>query len=119
MKLDYALIANAAELLPNGLMYVLGGGIDIVTATKFPAGLPFACVLVKMRFDQEELDREHKFLMQIVQPSGLNLSQYDSTLTFVPTRHPTHPERSWQMICSRLTDLVFPEAGDYKFCFFV
>ena len=39
MRLDWALLANAAESPPNGLVYILGAGIDTLWREDFPAPL--------------------------------------------------------------------------------
>ena len=44
MRLDWALIANAAEAPPNGLVYILGAGFDTLIRDQFPT--PFGGVVV-------------------------------------------------------------------------
>jgi hypothetical protein len=45
MRLDWALLASAAEGPPNGLVYILGAGIDTMWREQFPAPSGGAMVL--------------------------------------------------------------------------
>jgi len=39
MRLDWALLASSAEAPPNGLVYILGAGIDTIMREQFPTSL--------------------------------------------------------------------------------
>src|SRR2546430_1297878 len=59
MRLDWALLANAAEAPPNGLVYILGAGFDTLVRDKFPT--PFGGVIVlRLQTTRLETERPHK-----------------------------------------------------------
>lgn len=58
MRLDWALIANAAEGPPNGLVYILGAGVDTLWRDGFPA--PFGVsVVIRLVGSRSEAGRPH------------------------------------------------------------
>src|SRR5437764_45617 len=59
MRLDWALLANAAEAPPNGLVYILGAGFDTLVRESFPT--PFGGVIVlRLQTTRLETERPHK-----------------------------------------------------------
>src|SRR6185369_2498415 len=69
MRLDWALLANAAEGPPNGLVYILGAGIDTLWREQFPA--PFGGALVlRLLSSRIEADRGHKIEVHCVDEDG-------------------------------------------------
>src|SRR5437588_12979616 len=59
MRLDWALLANAAEAPPNGLVSILGAGFDTLVRDKFPT--PFGGVIVlRLQTTRLETERPHK-----------------------------------------------------------
>src|SRR3989442_3639336 len=59
MRLDWALLANAAEGPPNGLVYILGAGIDTLWREQFPAPFGGAMVL-RVLLSRLESERQRK-----------------------------------------------------------
>ena len=58
MRLDWALIANSAEGPPNGLVYILGAGVDTLWREAFPA--PFGVsVVIRVLGTRSEAGRTH------------------------------------------------------------
>lgn len=69
MRVDFALIAQHAQLTPEGLFTVLGGGIDTYWATSVPT--PFQGVLfTKLMANQAEAARPHELEIQCNDEDG-------------------------------------------------
>src|SRR5690242_3084317 len=59
MRLDWALLANAAEAPPNGLVYILGAGFDTLIRDTFPT--PFGgAIVLRLLTTRLETERPHK-----------------------------------------------------------
>ncbi len=116
MRLDWALLANAAEGPPNGLVYVLGAGIDTLWRESFPA--PFAAAaVVRVLANRAEIGRPHTVEVQCndedgrpVLPSAINVG--------IPARSapPEHPT-GWDLaanIVLNLANVSIPREGLYS-----
>ena len=69
MKLDWALLANAAEAPPNGLVYILGAGFDTLIRDQYPT--PFGGVIVlRLRTTRLETERPHKVEVHFTDEDG-------------------------------------------------
>ncbi len=98
MRLDWALLANAAEGPPNGLVYILGAGIDTLWREQFPA--PFGGAMV-LRVLSSRLESERLLV--------LNLPPR--------TVHAEHPQ-GWDLaanIVINLSGVALPKPGFYRF----
>lgn len=68
MKLDWAILANSAEVREN-MAYVLGGGIDTVNSQVLPAPLN-ATLLLRILLHRTEVDRPHQIEMRALGEDG-------------------------------------------------
>jgi hypothetical protein len=116
MKLDFAFFANAAEVLPNGLMYVLGGGFDVLTGNGFPAPLNRLFLVVRLSVDPSEIDQSHELTCDIIRPTGETMPP-EFKIPFKPARNRNvRPGTSTPMtICLTYQDIIIPEVGEYRF----
>ncbi len=106
MRLDWALLANAAEGPPNGLVYILGAGIDTLWREQFPA--PFGGAMV-LRVLSSRLESERLRNPVLQQPVVLNLPPR--------TVHAEHPQ-GWDLaanIVINLSGVALPKPGFYRF----
>src|SRR5438445_3144615 len=67
MRLDWALLANAAEAPPNGLVYILGAGFDTLVRESFPT--PFGGVIV-LRLQPTRLETERPPKVEVIMPTA-------------------------------------------------
>src|SRR6266513_262232 len=63
MKLDWALLANYAEVR-DGLAFVTGGGIDTIQTPQLPAVLN-ATILVRLLLHRTETNKQHSLDLEI------------------------------------------------------
>jgi uncharacterized protein YuzE len=76
---DYALLCHAALVQENGLLSVLGGGVDRVGGVEFP--LRFALTLAfRIEWDDAELELPHSLLIRVEHPDGERLAEVQGGL---------------------------------------
>jgi hypothetical protein len=115
MRFDFAFFANSAEVLPTGLMYVLGGGFDLLKGPSFPAPLPNLFLLVRLTVEPAECGPNHELICEIVRPTGQSMPP-ESKVPFVATRHVSDVNRATPItICLAYQNIIIPEAGEYIF----
>ena len=73
MKLDWALLANYAEVR-DGLVFITGGGIDTVNAAKLPAVLN-ATILVRLQLHRTEANKSHTVEIEIMDEDGSSIAK--------------------------------------------
>jgi hypothetical protein len=118
MRLEFAFFADAAEVRPDGTMFVLGGGIDHVKGPSFPATHPGMALVARLMASQDE-HGNHVFTVKVFRPRGESLPP-DSTLTFDVPPNKIHPERgNTATVCLRYWNFLFPEPGEYTFRLYV
>lgn len=68
MELDYALLADAAQVA-DGKTYVLGGGVTILWRPEYPA--PLGVFLVAhLTYHRSESDTDHSLRIQVIDADG-------------------------------------------------
>jgi hypothetical protein len=119
MQLEFALFCDSAEIDAMGLMYLLRGGYDLVTATAFPAALNRMALVVRLWCEPAEIDREHVLVAQIIDPNA-HVLPIPMQLPFTPPPYPGNRDRRNRMTLKlEYTQIQFPEPGDYSFRFLV
>ena len=78
MDIDYALMADAAEIA-NGKLYVLGGGWDTYSAAEVPAQLRVA-IAVGVRIGWEETNQQTPVRVTIEDDDGQQLVAIDGAV---------------------------------------
>ena len=73
MKLDWAMLANFAEVR-EGLVFVVGGGIDTVNTPQLPAPLN-ATILVRLLLHRTEANKQHSLELEITDEDGNSLAK--------------------------------------------
>ena len=117
MRLDWALLANAAESPPNGLVYILGAGIDTLWREQFPAPFGGAMVL-RVLTSRLESERQHKVEVHCSDEDGNAVLQQPVMFGLPPrTVHSDHPH-GWDLaanIVINLSAVPIPKPGLYSF----
>ncbi len=117
MRLDWALLASAAEGPPNGLVYILGAGIDTLWREQYPAPFGGAMVL-RLLTSRLESERPHKVEVHCSDEDGGAVLQQPIMLT-IPARQvpPDHPH-GWDLaahIVINLSGVGIAQPGFYNF----
>ncbi len=115
MKLAYAVLADAAQVTPDGKVSMLGGDFDTIFARTFPA--PHALLSLVMRFDVERRECGYEHRLQIMLLGPLNSPVMPAATTaFVPQINPALTDRPVKaFIVVNLQGLVFQTQGTYHF----
>jgi hypothetical protein len=117
VRLDWALLANAAESPPNGLVYILGAGIDTLWREEFPAPFGGAMVL-RVMSSRIESERAHKVEVHCSDEDGKAVLPQPVVLS-LPARtvHSDHPH-GWDLAANIVINLAavpIPQPGFYRF----
>jgi hypothetical protein len=117
MRLDWALLANAAEGPPNGLVYVLGAGIDTLWRDQFPA--PFGgAMVIRLLSTRLESERPHKVEVHCSDEDGNAVLPQPIVLNMAPRQVPSEHPQGWDLasnIVINLAGVAIPKAGHYRF----
>jgi hypothetical protein len=117
MKLDWALLATAAEGPPNGLVYILGAGIDTLWRDQFPSVFGGTMVL-RLLTTRLESERSHKVEVHCSDEDGGAILPQPIVLTIPPRQVPPDHPHGWDLaahIVINLTGVPIAKPGFYNF----
>lgn len=117
MRLDWALLAGAAEAPPNGLVYILGAGVDTIMRDQFPTSLGGAIVL-RLLATRLEAERPHKVEVHCTDEDGSSVLPQPIVLNLPPRRVPPDYPHGWDLPVSIVINLVgiaIARPGFYNF----
>ncbi len=69
-EVEYAFLADAAEVHPGSKFYVLGGGVTRLTGPAFPFVHPHLSLVVGLRLTSVERNRDHDLGFIVTAPDG-------------------------------------------------
>ena len=121
MRLDWALLANAAEGPPDGLVYILGAGIDTLWRDQFPAPFGGAMVL-RVVTNRLESASSHGVEVRCSDEDGNAILAQPIVLTVPPREAPREHPPGWDLAANIVINLAavrFETAGIYRFEIFV
>lgn len=117
MRLDWALLANAAEAPPNGLVYILGAGFDTLVRDQYPT--PFGGVIVlRLQTTRFETERPHKVEVYCTDEDGQPVLPQPIVLNLPGRQVPADYPHGWDLSASiviNLTTVAINKAGFYNF----
>lgn len=80
MRLAYAFLANAADITPEGKLYVLGGDIDTINAGAFPFLMPSIALVVKLTRSADERVEEVRLHFSVLTSEGREIAGAQSAV---------------------------------------
>jgi hypothetical protein len=117
VRLDWALLANAAEAPPNGLVYILGGGFDTLIRDQFPT--PFGGVIVlRLQTTRLETERAHRVEVHCTDEDGQPFMPQPIVVNLPARQVPADYPLGWDLAASiviNLTSVPIERAGFYNF----
>ncbi len=119
MELIYVIPADAAEANPNGKFSLLGGGIENIYASTFPAIHPGIALVVRLRAQVSETDQSHKFRVDINGPKDFHVTAGDVVEFRPKVSQDKHDRPNILNLILNMSPLVFPEPGTYLFQLYV
>ena len=72
--IEYAFLADAAEVQPGSKFHVLGGGVTRLTGPAFPFVHPHLSLVVGLRLSSAERNREHDLGFVVTAPDGAQVA---------------------------------------------
>ena len=119
MRALFALLADVALAHPDGKIYMLGGGIEILRPPSLPFVLPNMSFVVKIEFSPAETGRERLIEVIPMDSDGRPVSP-PARVTITPTRNPEYPGLpvSTQIVLN-MRDLPIEQAGSLAFAVLV
>ncbi len=117
MKLDWALLANAAEAPPSGLVYILGAGIDTLVRDQFPT--PFGgAIVLRLLTTRLETERAHKLEVHCTDEDGNGVLPQPIVVQLAPRQIPADYPHGWDLagnIVINLSGVPIAKPGFYNF----
>jgi hypothetical protein len=120
VKLDLMMLTNYAEVAPNGLLYIAGGGWDTITVQGPIEGAPegvFAAMqgalAIKLLFHMTETERRHAFEVTIMDNDGAEIAKSAGEFD-VPKNDDLPPQWLQNLnIVLPVTGIALPREGHY------
>ncbi len=119
MLLEDIFLAKFAELTPDGLFTVVGGGVNRINAGAFPWSWALFVLLARIRLTKEEGQSQHLTAVEREAPNGqIELVLANSPMAPLPDAATIGPDGNLGLSFTYwLANQVFPEAGVYKYRF--
>jgi hypothetical protein len=117
MKLAYAILADAAQVTPDGKFSILGGGIEILNSVALPAMVPSLALIIRLSLDPDSLSIQHILQVELVDPDGLQSLANIAESSFTPEQKISIKEGilpSTTFVFNFL-GISFPKTGKYTF----
>lgn len=110
-EIEYAFLADAAEVQPGQKFHVLGGGVTRVSGPALPFHHPHLSLVVGLRLTTVERNREHDLAFVVMTPDG---SEVSSSSGKVVAHGPPDPSDVILTIAIDLWNLTLSVAGEYS-----
>ena len=117
MRVEWALLANAAEGPPNGLIYILGAGLDTFWRPQLPAQFAGA-VVIRIAINRSEANRPHAVEIQCNDEDGTPILPQPIVLQLGNVQAPPDLPVGWDIsanLVAVLNGMALPRAGLYSF----
>jgi hypothetical protein len=108
--IEYAFLADAAEVVPGQKFHVLGGGISRLSGPSLPIAHPHLSIVVGLRMTATERKREHDLGFVVTAPTG---EQITSSGGRVIASGPPDSSDVVLNLAVDLWNLTLPVAGEY------
>ncbi|HEY0602372.1 MAG TPA: hypothetical protein VGD58_05635 [Herpetosiphonaceae bacterium] len=116
MEVEFAFLADSAQVPPDGKLYVLGGNIDRIHAPQFPTTQPAITLVMKIQMLASECNRPHQLQIDLWDTRGNPLLDPSITAEFGVAPDPDDPTGpSSVLIPVNMMGLQFPNPGVYEF----
>jgi hypothetical protein len=110
-EIEYAFLADAAEVQPGQKFHVLGGGVTRVSGPALPLRHPHLSLVVGLRLTTLERNREHDLTFVVTAPDGTEVT---SSSGKVVAHGPPDPSDVILTIAVDLWNLTLAVVGEYS-----
>jgi hypothetical protein len=108
------LLADAASAMPDGKLYIHGGGITRLTPTQLPWRHPSLALVLRFQIADEDIGRTHEIGLQVVFPDGEEHAPI-AAMPVKPRRAATEGEENYAQAVIQLANLPVETAGFLRF----
>ncbi len=108
--IEYAFLADAADVQPGQKFNVLGGGVSRLSGPTFPLQHAHLAIVVGLRVGTTEREHEHELGFAVTSPSGEQIAGGGGK---VVTHGPPDPSDVVITLGIDLWNLALPVAGEY------
>jgi hypothetical protein len=108
--IEYAFLADAAEVQPGSKFHVLGGGVTRLSGPSFPFVHPHLSLVVGLRLTSAERTREHDLGFVVTAPDGVQVANASGR---VISRGPNDPGDVVVAIAMDLWNMTLRLAGEH------
>ena len=109
-EIEYAFLADAAEVQPGQKFHVLGGGVSRLSGPTIPFQHPHLSLVVGLRLSSTERNREHDLEFVVTAPDGARVT---SSTGRVVAHGPQEPNDVILTLAVDLWNLTFASTGEY------
>ena len=109
-EIEYAFLADSAEVVPGQKFHVLGGGISRLSGQTLPLSHPHLSIVVGLRLTSAERSREHELGFVLTSPNGEQISGSSGR---VIAHGPPDRNDVVLNLSVDLWNLTLPVAGEY------
>ncbi len=110
-EIEYAFLADAAEVQPGQKFHVLGGGVSRLSGTTLPFQHPHLSLVVGLRLSSTERNREHDLEFVVTAPDGATVT---SSTGKVVAHGPHDPSDVILTLAIDLWNLTLASTGEYS-----
>jgi hypothetical protein len=119
MKLETGFLAQAADVLSDGRIFVHGGGIEGFSVAGAPVLIPSISIVLRFQFSPEECGAEYHLRITLTDSNGADCG-VAATSILNPQAPLDFPDRVMKLFAVfAFTNLVFPRMGLYTVNVFV
>jgi hypothetical protein len=113
-EVEFALLANAAQVSSDQLISMLGGGWDTAAVPEeaFPAGIVLS-VLYRISFDEDELGKTHNGEIAVEEGNGERLASVTFSMTPQASEEELPPDWKHNVSMAVPVPVQFPGPGLY------
>ncbi|HEX6290350.1 MAG TPA: hypothetical protein VFZ66_14260 [Herpetosiphonaceae bacterium] len=116
MEIEFAFLADAAQVPPDGKLYVLGGSVDRIHAQQFPTTHPSMTLVIKVQLLASECNRPHQIQIDLWDERGNPVLDPAISAEFGVGPDPDDPGGpSSVLIPVNMMGLQFQRPGAYEF----
>lgn len=112
MELEFAMLAEGANSLPDGRFNILGGGIESLYAQTFPVTHPYMVIVLRITGRQTEMKNPHEILIYLKDADGKDLvNAIKIPLPPAPAEMPASIKKFNANLIGQLANIHFPQKG--------
>lgn len=116
MRLDMAILADAATAPPDGKLYIHGGGITRITAPVLPWTQPQLAIVARFLVESGDEHESHALEVTLASPQGQNI--FPPAAIEIPTHEfpgpPLEGEERFMQMALAIAALTFAVEGVYR-----